>query len=86
MRLRADRLDQRPENILPAQQAVGVEIEPGRTLDLDPASEVMSEGGIHLRLIGAAAIEATGSGDHRFRARIEPVLISKDLDRPSLSA
>ena len=46
----------------------------------------MSEGGIHLRLIGAAAIEATGSGDHRFRARIEPVLISKDLDRPSLSA
>lgn len=85
VRLRASTLDQGPENILPAKQAIREEIEAGFPLNLNPSRQVLLKSRLDRRLVGAPSVQASGRFHDILGSRIKAVLIGKNLDRLSLS-
>ena len=76
---------QRTKDVLPAQQAVGEEIEAGLALDLGPAVEIRSKRRISRGLVGSAAVKPASYFYDLLGPRIKAMLIRKNLDRHSLS-
>src|SRR5207253_3156773 len=74
------RIHQRPEDILPAQQAVREYVEAGLLLQPDERREVLGEGRLHRVRIHPAAVETAGRRHNLFGAWVDAVLIRKDVD------
>lgn len=66
------------------KQAIREEIQAGRLLDLDPSGPVLVERRADGRFPGPAAVEPSGGRDDLLGARINAMLISKDVDPVSL--
>jgi hypothetical protein len=84
MRLGAERFRQRPEDVLPFQQAVGEEVHAGGFLRANEAGQIIGEGGLDGIRADAAAIESSRGGDDFLGARIDTVLIREDVNVWSL--
>jgi hypothetical protein len=84
MGLHAQRLRQRPENILPLEKPVGEIVEAGVFLDADERRQVIGEGAVDRIGTDPTAVDPSGRRDHLLRSGIDAALIGEDVDSESL--
>jgi len=79
-----ERLRQRPEDVLPFEEAVGEIVEPGLFLDANERAQVIGERAIDRLGADTAAVDPAGCRDDLLRTRIDAVLIRKNVDPKSV--
>ena len=77
---------ERAEDVLPADQPVGKEIDARPLLDADELGLVLVKGGVDGARIDPTTVLAAGRRHHLLGAGIETVLVGKNLDRTSVMA
>ena len=84
MRLDAERLRQRPEDVLPGEEAVGEKIHSSVSLDADEGRQVVGERTLDCVGADSTPVDSAGRRHHLLRTRIDAVLIGKDVDPKSV--
>jgi hypothetical protein len=82
--LGADPLQQRPEDVLPLEEAVREDVHAGVFLQANEGGQVVGEGAVDRIGADAATVDATRRGNDLLRAGIDSVLIGKNVDLESL--
>jgi hypothetical protein len=82
--LDAEPFGQRPEDVLPLKEAVGVEVQVRVFLNANEGGEVIGERAGDGVSRDATAVDPSGGRDDLLRTGINTVLIGKDVDAESL--